>query len=227
MEGVTVDIKTISALGMNCYLVSVQEDFVLVDTGISFARRSIENEIRSAGCRPGNLRLILLTHGDVDHVGNAAYLRKKYAAKIAMHAGDLEMVESGDMFSTRPQKPTFLLQAIRKLFRLPKVNRFTPDIYLEDGQDLSAYGLEATVIHLPGHTHGSIAVLTSDGDLLCGDMYVNSGAAPSFGLGEPAQFAPSAMKLRGYEFITVYPGHGRPFPRAALYENSGSLNPKV
>ena len=44
------------------------------------------NEVATtAGCKLGSLKLIVLTHGDFDHTGNAAYLRHKYAIKIAMH----------------------------------------------------------------------------------------------------------------------------------------------
>ena len=41
---------------------------------------------------------IVLSHGHFDHTGSCAYLREKYGAEIAMHQGDLEMVEGGDMF---------------------------------------------------------------------------------------------------------------------------------
>ncbi len=210
-----MEIKMISAMGMNCYLLSVGDGFILIDTGISFARRRVEAEIERAGCKPGNLKLIVLTHGDVDHVSNAAYLRDKFGTKIAMHPGDLKMVETGDLLASRPQKPGPFLRFIRQFFRLRKPNRFTPDIFLEEGDDLSSYGLDARIVHLPGHTNGSIAVLTRDSDLFCGDMYVFSDAVPHFGLGNPTDFAASAEKLKKIDFVTVYPGHGRSFSKKA------------
>ena len=42
------------------------------------------------------LRLIVLTHGDYDHAGNAAYLREKYGSKVAMHRDDSGRVERAD-----------------------------------------------------------------------------------------------------------------------------------
>ena len=48
-----------------------------------------------------------------------------------------------------------------------------PDLILEDGQSLAAWGLDARVIHLPGHTPGSIAFLTAEGDLVAGDVFAN------------------------------------------------------
>jgi len=72
--------------------------FILIDTGCSNKRVELEKRLESAGCKPGDLKLIVLTHGDFDHTGNAAYLRKKFGAKIAMHHEDSGMVERGDMF---------------------------------------------------------------------------------------------------------------------------------
>ncbi len=130
-------------------------------------------ELKSAGCKPASLGIILLTHGDFDHTGNAAYLRSTFGTRIAMHPDDAGMVERGDMFANR-KKPNFLITALIPLFTgFGKSERFTPDILLEDGYDLSQYGLKAKVISLPGHSRGSIGILTEDGDLFCGDLFEN------------------------------------------------------
>jgi glyoxylase-like metal-dependent hydrolase (beta-lactamase superfamily II) len=87
----STEIKTISSslpyrLGnVNCYLIETDTGCILIDAGGSNKRTNIEKELESAGCNPGNLKLIVLTHGDFDHTGNAAYLRKKFGTKIAMH----------------------------------------------------------------------------------------------------------------------------------------------
>ncbi|NIV29124.1 MAG: MBL fold metallo-hydrolase, partial [Anaerolineae bacterium] len=69
--------------------------------GTANARSKLEQELASAGCRPGNLALIVLTHGDFDHTGNAAYLRERFGAKIALHRDDIGMAEQADMFWNR------------------------------------------------------------------------------------------------------------------------------
>ena len=63
---------------VNCYLIKTETGFVLIDTGSSNGRAELEHQLERAGCKPGNLRLILLTHGDFDHTGNAAHLRKRF-----------------------------------------------------------------------------------------------------------------------------------------------------
>jgi glyoxylase-like metal-dependent hydrolase (beta-lactamase superfamily II) len=55
---------------------------------------------------------------------------------------------------------------------------FTSDLILEDGENLEGYGLKASILHLPGHTKGSIAILTEDGSLFAGDTFFNMKQAP-------------------------------------------------
>jgi len=83
---------------VNCYLIEVDNGYVMIDTGMPDKRQGIEKEIENFGCYPGKLKLIILTHGDFDHDGNAAYFRKRYGAKIVMHPNDVDMFEHGDMF---------------------------------------------------------------------------------------------------------------------------------
>ena len=98
------EIKAISLLlpfrlgRVNCYLVKNDTGYVLIDTGSPNRRSYLENILQTSGCKPGHLTLIILTHGDFDHTGNAAYLRKKYSTRIAMHHDDSGMVELGNMF---------------------------------------------------------------------------------------------------------------------------------
>ena len=84
----TSEIKIIGLGGVNCYLVNTHQGYILIDTGFLSKRAKLEQGLEMAGCQPGNLKLILLTHGDSDHAGNAAYIRDKYGARIALHAAD-------------------------------------------------------------------------------------------------------------------------------------------
>ncbi len=92
---------------VNCYLLKNETRCLLIDTGGSNQRFELVKNLESAGCRPGDLKLIVLTHGDFDHTGNAAYLRQKFGAKLAMHAGDAGMLERGDMSWNRKKGRSF------------------------------------------------------------------------------------------------------------------------
>jgi len=137
------EIKTISLLlpyrlgSVNCYLIKTNTGYILIDTGCTRKRTDLVKELESAGCKPGNLQVIVLTHGDFDHSGNAAYLRKKFGARIAMHHDDSAMVEGGNMFWNRSKSNILIRMIAPILFRFGKSERFKPDSYIEDGEDLS------------------------------------------------------------------------------------------
>ena len=73
-------ITVIDLGGANCYLVTSGAGFCLTDTGFVTRRGDLEKALERAGCRLGNLSLVILTHGDLDHAGNAAYLQKKFGS---------------------------------------------------------------------------------------------------------------------------------------------------
>ena len=198
---------------VNCYLIETDIGYILIDTACSNKRAELEKELESAGCKPSNLKLIILTHGDFDHTGNAAYLREKFGARIAMHHGDSGMSERGDMFCNRRKGNILLGMMARILFRFGKMERFKPDLYIDEGFDLSEYGFDAKVLHIPGHSKGSIGILTAGGDLFCGDLLENK-EKPVLGsiMDDLTAANESVKKLKELRIKTVYPGHGRGFP---------------
>lgn len=223
--------------GVNSYLGRQGDTFVLFDTGghlfmdkqFDSRREMIEKELNHYGCNATNLKLIVLTHGDNDHVANAAYLREKFHTKIAMHGDDVYLVDCPSidnlLENCHYHSLVFKLMSpimnntIKKLSQktLDDFENFKPDIILEDGFDLSPYGFEAKVIHIPGHTKGSIGILAEEGNLLAGDIFAN--------VKKPA-IAPNACsfqtlrssvnKIKAMPVKTIYPGHGSPFDATEL-----------
>ncbi len=217
-EMIPINLKLpLGAGSVNCYLVKVADGFVLFDTGSAARRAELEHAMEAAGCEPGNLKLIVISHGDFDHIGNAAHLRRKFGGQIAMHGNDAGMAEHGDMFWKRKSGSRLMRSLARLLIRLEEADRFKPDLLLEDGQDLFDYGWNAHVVSLPGHSQGSVGVLTAEGGLFCGDLFENS-KTPALNsiMDDPAAARASLEKLRGMGVGMVYPGHGRPFPLEQL-----------
>lgn len=217
------EIKTISLLlpyklgRVNCYLIEINTGYILIDTEGSNRRTDLEKELESADCKPGSLKLIVLTHGDFDHTGNAAYLRKKFGTKIAMHYDDSGMVECGNMFWNR-KRPNILIRSIvRNLSGFGKSETFTPDLYIDEESNLSEYGFDARVLHIPGHSKGSIGILTAGGDLFCGDLLSNTDKPPLNSIMDDLATANASLeKLKSLSINTIYPGHGKPFPLGAI-----------
>ena len=202
---------------VNAYLVKVADGFVLVDSGFPWQWARLQAALESAGCVPGTLRLIVLTHGDIDHCGNCAELRRRYGAPIAVHRGDVSQVETGAALKrsnpTLLGKMVVLLGAVTYRFRgKAHLETFAPDIVLDGGENLEGYGLKAGVLHLPGHTAGSIALLTEDGCLISGDTFFKM-KHPAQPLQSLADYRISLEKIQPLlgQIKTVYPGHGKSF----------------
>jgi glyoxylase-like metal-dependent hydrolase (beta-lactamase superfamily II) len=195
-------------------LLKAEGGCLLIDTGCSSGRKELEKEL--AECA-GELKLIVLTHGDFDHTGNAADLRRKFGAKIAMHHGDAGIVERGDILAGRKKSNFFFRLLARAIFSFSRAKRFKPDFYLEDGDDLAEYGFEAKVVHIPGHSSGSIGILTPGGDFFGGDLVIiKKRPERNRIIDDSAAAEASIKKLKSLKIKTVYPGHGRPFPMGEM-----------
>ena len=219
--------KYLTIIGLksvNCYLLKQDNKYALIDSGLPRNRAEVEKAIKESGCKPGDLKLILATHGDVDHTGNCAYIRNRYGSKISMHRDDLGMVERGDFTWNRDMN--LFMKIIGKIMvnllglKLKKKDRFTPDIYLEDGQSLNEYGFNITVYNLPGHSKGSLGFLTAEGDFFCGDLLMNKKMpSKSDMIANKEAFNKSVEQLKLLDINIVYPGHGTPFLINEFFEN--------
>lgn len=192
----------------NCYLLKNSDNYVLVDTALRSKRSRLEEKLNEFGCTPEKMKLIVLTHGDFDHSGNALYLGKKYDCPVAMHREDAPITENGRMFINKKKKRTLIDWLSRKFLQ---IDTFTPDLFLEDGMDLKDYGVNAKILHLPGHSVGSIGVLTAENDLLCGDLLENRKSPRLYYVDDARAVHKSIDILKQYKIRNVYPGHGERF----------------
>jgi hydroxyacylglutathione hydrolase len=196
-------------------MLKTKDGFVLVDSGTAKQWEKLDALLKEAGCTPDNLKLMIVTHGDGDHIGNCKKVRDKYKVKIAMHKEDLKMAEVGIM----PERTSKILIVRLLMFfqklgkRKPSFETFTPDILLGDGQNLTEYGLDATIHHIPGHTKGSIAILTKEG-IIVGDTLTNMSKPNTAMLIENQEdYKRSIEKLKRLDFQKAYVGHGNAFDR--------------
>jgi hydroxyacylglutathione hydrolase len=204
--------------GVNAYLIQTDLGFVLVDTGMRNQQAALEKRLAEERVTPGSLKLILITHGDFDHIGNVAYLRRVSSAPVAMHEGDVRMARDGDMFAGRRRPGLGARLLLPLVARLPEKSRFEPDVLLDEESDLTEYGLPgARILSLHGHSAGSIALLLDDGSLFCGDVLENR-KTPRLGsiMDDVPTAQASVDRLKTLGVGTVYPGHGAPFEMADL-----------
>ncbi len=207
---------------VNCYLLKSSQSFVLVDTGFPWQRGKLRDALQKEGCTRANLRLVLVTHSDFDHTGNCAWLRKKYGVPVGMHRAEAAAVETGRMLRSRKNQPGPIARTLIYLAGLLVFRRFKPELPVGEGDDLSLYGLDARVLHIPGHSTGSIGVLTGDGSFFCGDLLTTKRGKPVKGalVDEANEMDASIERLKRLDIKTVYPGHGRPFTMAEYLQNN-------
>jgi len=132
-----------------------------------------------------------------------------------MHSDEVEAVTSGNPTLNKKIPRSFkglITTLLLRFFKLRASDRFQPDMFLDDGDDLKTYGFGARVLRLPGHSNGSVGILTANGDLFCGDLLRNRRRpAAGSGIFDKVGFNASIKKLETLAITTVYPGHGKPF----------------
>jgi glyoxylase-like metal-dependent hydrolase (beta-lactamase superfamily II) len=212
----------IDRLGVGrAYLYREADRLTLIDTGLAGSAERIVAEIERAGRRPEELAQIVITHHHSDHTGSLADLQQRTGATTLAHSLDAPIVR-GERPPPEP-KPTggwaLAMPLARRGARPPR--GAAVDRELADGDEIDLDG-GAKVMHVPGHTMGSIALYLPARKLL----FSGDAAQSAFGLGPPSgpfgmfnedrvAAAASFRKLAELDFDVACFGHGRPLDRDA------------
>lgn len=203
-----VEVKRIKGGTDNCYIVADGKTAILIDTA---SKPCLDMVI--AECNKYDLKLIVLTHVHFDHAENAAELSKRYNVPVAISKMDEELFESYDKQPLRSYGLVgfVVLGLSLKVLRNTKVERPENLIFVEDGDDLSEYGINAKIIGLPGHTLGSIGVDVEEKHLFVGDE-LDNWIRPGVGhlYYDFDAIKESAERVRNLGERTIYYGHGNP-----------------
>jgi glyoxylase-like metal-dependent hydrolase (beta-lactamase superfamily II) len=144
--------------------------------------------------REWTLKLIVSTHGHWDHIGDNAAVAEHTGAPIAVHPLDRDRL-------TNPQP-------IWAPFEIPPS---VPAVELAEGGEIRFGDIRLTVLHTPGHTEGSVCLLSpDDGLLLSGDtLFAGGWGRVDLPGGDAAQMAESIARLAALDDpVAVLPGHG-------------------
>jgi glyoxylase-like metal-dependent hydrolase (beta-lactamase superfamily II) len=167
------NVHLIPNITANPYLLIDPAGLTLIDAGLPGSDRKILRYLEGLGYAAKDLKRILITHSDFDHVGGLAALQAASGARI--YASAVEAQAMLDRHASRPLKPRSVI--VKVLFdamaRLFKPARVQVDELLMDGQVLPVLG-GLQVIETPGHTPGHLSFFApSAGILFCGDSIVS------------------------------------------------------
>ncbi len=145
------------------------EKTILIDTGVPDSAKKILKELHKHGIENNDISLIVLTHSHSDHSGSAKALKELLNIPIAIHKAEAKDLELG---RKRPYLPTGFAGKLWKNSPPAKAefDPVTPDIIIEHEMDLAPFGVDAKVIHTPGHTPGSVSVVVEDNLIIAGDL---------------------------------------------------------
>ena len=185
--------RAVGVMGANCYLFACDrtKQGVLIDPGAEGQR--IYNWVKQKGIQ---VKYILLTHGHVDHIGAVDELRELTGAKVGIHLLDAEMLTDGRQNLSSYFGPALVLQPA--------------DLLLQDGQVITVGEETITVIATPGHSRGSVCLLTSHGVVSGDTLFAGSIGRTDFPGGSLEQLLQGVEeKLMVLPDVTgVFPGHG-------------------
>ena len=239
MRKVAEGVYRVPARAANAYLVEAPRGLVLVDSGLPGSENGILKSIAKLGMKPSDLKLVLLTHRHLDHIGSAAALKKRTGAKLASHpfekpyaAGTLviQAPSAWSLYGRVVRKLTTLEYWTLKLFRIIKFQTAHVDLAADEESVLEEVGLDGSVIWTPGHTKGSVTLFLNQSSVaIVGDLL----RARRGRLVEPllmeniGQTEASVKRVLDLGPQIICPGHGKPLPASRVKIEKRKAKPVV
>lgn len=216
-----VDYHGINLGPANVFLVQGKDGFLLVDAGMPRKEKLFFRKTNQRFITPEQIRLIVITHAHFDHTGSLRAIREKCGCPVMIHAEEASLLRQGRTVippGTNRFSHALCSWAQERWYvdRLVRYASVEPDILVEDEMSLEPFGFEARILTTPGHTSGSLTVLTQQGQAFIGDLASNNypfGQGPIFNpIGDDgALMLESWTKVLQKGARTLMPGHGAPF----------------
>jgi glyoxylase-like metal-dependent hydrolase (beta-lactamase superfamily II) len=194
---------------VNCYLIEEDQELTLIDCALPYSVKAILQTAEQLG-KP--ITRIILTHAHGDHIGSLDALKAALPeAQVIISRRDAKLL-AGDLNLEAGEHNT----PIRGGVPAPNKIKTTPDLLIEDGDNIGSL----LVIASPGHTPGSISLLdTRNNHLFAGDALQTRGGIAVSGDTRPwfpflatwsnTTALQSAKKLASLKPTLLAVGHGK------------------
>ena len=231
-------IFNLGSRAVNNYIVSIDDKYVLIDTGYENGFARFCKRLRKNKVDLENITYVFLTHAHDDHAGFLNELLNHTSAKVILHPLAVERLrygqnsfDGGCSSKTAWLFCTAMSLAGKGKHRFPPIEKRFEERYIFFGSDTAnniINKLSMEIIETPGHTPCSISLLLGNGILFCGDAAMNgfpsTKRAPSW-IENISCFYASWKTILSLAPKRIYPGHGKPFSPSDLskYLESGQM----
>lgn len=223
---------------VNCFTIENDDGtLTLFDAGVNTPEgtAAVRAGAAAAGVDLRQVSRIIVSHGHLDHFGNAQQLAQESGARVWVHPGDrakllgqagyLSLLQGHEGYFRRLGVSEAVLVGLREKARGGLEGQVVDEARLDslcDGQVFRFKYFEGTVVHCPGHTPGLVCLHAPTHRLLFANDHLLERVSPnplldlSQGEGETkfralVEYVRSARRVQAFELDCVLPGHGGAF----------------
>ena len=188
------------------------KDLSLIDPGLAGKGKYKVESIKKMGIGLKDIKRVIMTHTHFDHIGALPEIREEIPeAELWIHTLEAAPIEKGD------ERTVYGMEMFQQMCQMqygfkPGAFAFQVDRKLEGGETIEIGGMSWGVIHIPGHSMGSIALYYKPKKILIpGDVIYADYAIGRFDLhgADGAELKKSLMRLAEEEVDILLPGHNR------------------
>lgn len=189
---------TVNPFAMNCYIYwdENSKEGVIIDPGAyeDFEKEEILNYIKANGI---NIKLILNTHGHIDHILGNDWAKKQWDVPLLMHKDDMPLIKSSkkqaEMFGVNFPEPPL------------------PDKFIDETDEVKFSDTVFKIEHTPGHSPGSVCFIDEKEKVIFGGdvLFRGSVGRTDLWMGDMNLLLDS-IRSKVFKYsddFTVYPGH--------------------
>jgi len=208
MDNLRIKKFTVGFFSVNCYIIYTtnSKNAIIIDPGAD--PNLILDFINKKKLK---IKYIIITHGHYDHIGANNEIKSALNAPVYIHALDEGLLDS-------PMKNLSLL--------LGKLYKTKADKVVEEGNEFKLNNETFKIIHTPGHTPGSISIMSED-IIFCGDLVFRDGIGRTDFFGGSSKDLALSIKnkiLTLSDKVKLYPGHGPETTVNDIKENNYMVN---
>lgn len=176
----------------NCYLLDAPSGPILFDAP--------DGTCDWLESRKIDLKMLILTHGHIDHVQDVARIKQRFGCPIGCHAETAPMISDPEFF--------------RKFGFGFEIEPTNPDFLIAETAEQDFLGLKMQVLEVPGHCPGSLCFYSRPDELLVGGDVLFAAGVGRWDLpGGDGELLFAGIKSKLFPLgdnVTVLPGHGPP-----------------